>query len=569
MRRTWLLPCCLLVVANGCGNSNSGSVSSSPSGDHDELGQGGAAGSSSSEAPAGGATSACNDGAQPSPAGLRRLTNLELDRTLAALVGAEGSVSADHGLPTDPTVEGFVNNRTALSVSPLHARGYFDAAETLATRIIESPELRQRVVGCDLAGAERQSCLPQFITRFGRLAFRRALEPEERAELEQLAEVAADDPNPWMSAGVVIQAVLQAPSFLYRVELGTPDPARPGWRRLSGEELATRLAFTLWQTAPEPELLDAAERGELDDPAALAERARVMLSDARAEDGMRIFYEQWLRLSHLESLRLDPATYPEWNEELRRSMLEETRRVVDDHVWSGDLLGVLTSSYTYVDSQLAGLYGIAPPGQDGFIRVELPDASSRRGILTHASILALSGRAEGKAPILRGKYVRDVFVCNAPPAPPDNVPQLPPARAGVSERERLAEHRANPACQGCHSLMDPVGFGFERYDLLGRYREVDESGAPLSGEGELTGFDEPSFVGAPELAQRLADASETERCIAKHAVRYTFGAREGRAQACTVERAAAAFAATGGDLRELWIRLAEDEAFRYVQGEAP
>jgi hypothetical protein len=551
----------------GCGSAATSDDGSSGSGGVGAAGDD-AGGESGSGGLSGEAAAACTKGPQPLRGGIRRLTNTEFDRSVRDVFGIAGTPSLDHGLPHDPTVDGFVNNVDALKVSTLNARGYFEAARAIAKDVTENAELRARVVTCDVAGAGRTACVDEVIDRLTARLFRRPIEAQEREQLRALAREADADADPYKSIAIVIEALLQAPSFLYRVERGVEDSEHAGWRKLSGHEMASRLSYLIWQSPPDEALLESANRGGLDDAEGVAATAREMLNDSRAQEAYRIFYEQWLHFDELRSLRLTADDYPEWNDSLRESMLEETRRVLDD-AWSGNLLDVLTTNRTYVDGALAQLYGVPGVSGPGFEQVELGPEQHRTGILTHASVLALSGRDESKAPILRGRFVRDAILCSKPPPPPDNVPSLPPAEPGQSIRERLEVHRANPDCASCHALMDPVGFGFEKYDMLGRYRETDTEGNALTGEGELAGFAPAAFTGAEDLANRVREAPDTKLCVARHVTAFALGRKKSAVDRCTASIVAEPFTQANGRFDELVLALVTSETFRFVQGGTP
>jgi hypothetical protein len=503
--------------------------------------------------------------AGPSPA-FRRLTNREYDRTARDLFGRRGSIVAD--FPTDAQIEGFDNNLEALTLSPLHVERYRDAAETLAWELVTAARTKPEIVGCDPQGAGRADCLKQFAQRFGRRAFRRPLAADEIAGLMKVADAAAADPDPHMSVALLVQAILQSPNFLFRVEIGARDPARPGARRLTGPELATRLSFLLLGTTPPDALLDAADRGALDTPEGLRAQAAALIKDPRAREALRTFYQQWLQLHELPSVRVDTTAYPTFSEGLRTSMAEESRRFLDDVLWNGDARDLLNRRSTFVDSALAKHYGLPPvSGTAGFVRYDFKPEEPRAGLLTHASVLTVHGREESVAPILRGKFVREALLCTPPPPPPDNVPALPPQKGSESVRQRLDGHRSNPACAGCHGALDPVGFGLETFDLVGRHRTKDPFGNDLTGEGRIDGLEPPRFVGARELGDKLREAPGYPACVVKQVFRFTFGDLESDRDGCALARLAEAFRAGGHGLTQLLLAWVASDAFRYAREE--
>lgn len=502
----------------------------------------------------------------PGPLLVRRLTNAEYDHAVRDLLGQTERVSAD--FPADPKVVGFDNNAQSLTISALHAERYRNAAERIAAAVIASPARRAAVVGCALTGDGRAQCLRDFIDAFGRRAFRRAVTPTEAAGLLEVASFAADDPNPDMAAALVIEAVLQSPSFLFRTEFGEADPAHPGLHRLRGADLAARLSFFLWGTTPDDALLARAQAGALDTADGLAAAARAMLADPRARDGLGGFYRQWLRLYTLDDVHRDPALYPAWNADLRASMEGETAHVVDDLIWrdGASFLDLFTARSTFVDARLASHYGVAAPAGDAWGRVEMPEASGRAGLLTHASYLTLTAHTEGSTLIHRGKFVREVLLCETLPSPPANVPSIPEPVPGETDLERLERHRSDPACNNCHRRMDPIGMGMRRYDAVGALHLVDAQMRPIPQTGNLYGYTPADFDGPVALGQRLRAAPEVAQCVVRQVFRYAFGRPEvlgASDDGPSIDRASERFRASGYSFRELLVAVVTSDAFRY------
>jgi hypothetical protein len=491
---------------------------------------------------------------------LRRLTVREYVATVRDLVDAPADVADD--FPSDTFIDGYDNHVVSLGVSTVHADRFMSAAAAMARHVVDDPTRRAAVVGCELDGPDRKECLADFVVRFGRRAYRRPLTSAEVDELVELAQVAEADADRYEVASVAIQAMLQSPHFLYRVEIGTPDPDRPGVRRLTGYEIATRLSYLLWGTMPSDTLLDRAEAGDLEHAGDVAAAAREMLADVEAREGIGAFATQWVRLPMLEYAQRSSEAYPLWSDALRASMAEETRRLLDDFLWTPQsaLLDVLVATHTHVDPALAQLYGLPVPAS-GWELVELDEDSRRGGLLTQASILTLAASSETTAPILRGKLVRDVLMCSPVPPPPPDVPEVPSPVPGESVRERLDRHRTDPECNGCHVMLDPIGFGLERYDLVGAYREVDDQGNPLTGEGELAEFEPAAFVGPFELAAALRDSPQVSTCLTVQFLRFALGRSETGDDACMLEELREGLERAEGNFPEAVVALVGSEAF--------
>jgi hypothetical protein len=490
---------------------------------------------------------------------LRRLTNQEYAATLRDLLGAEPSVQA---LPPDLTLHGFDNNAESISITPAHLEAYRSIAESAVSDLLASSARRATVVGCDPV-ADQAHCLESFVRRFGLRAFRRPLESDEVSDLMTLGGTSPAGEGPWGPMGRVIEAMLQSPSFLFKVEVGKPATTRPGLVALSGYEMATRLSYLLFGTTPDDQLLQAAERGELDTAEASSAKALAMLDDsARARPAVWSFASQWLRVVNLNQVDRPADQFPRWSQTLSASMAEETRRVVErfTDLGAAPLLGLLDTPTTFVDSNLAALYGLPSPAAGAWSEVTLPP--DRRGILTHASLLTLTANTHGTTPILRGKYIRQALLCDDLPPPPPQVPNLPPPRPGLGERERLAEHRVSAACSGCHSLLEPLGFGLSQFDAIGAYRTVDDAGLPVDASGVIDGLADASFVGAVELSERLRREPKVGACASTHLLRFALGRSETASDDCTIAQLAAVLQ-QGGDFRTLVGALTATDSFRY------
>jgi hypothetical protein len=488
---------------------------------------------------------------------LRRLTNQEYAATLRDLLGVDASVQA---LPPDLTLHGFDNNAESISISPAHLEAYRAIAESTASNLIASSTLRAALVRCD-PGAEGAACLDAFVRRFGLQAFRRPLTNDEVSDLLTLANTSPAAEGPWGPVGRIVEAVLQSPSFLFKVEVGRPASSQPGLVQLNGYEVATRLSYLLFGTTPDEQLLQAAASGELDTAQGTSSKALDMLNDGvRARPTIWSFASQWLRVVNLS--QVDRPEFPRWSATLSAAMAEETRRVVERYTGlrGAPLLDLIDTQTTFVDSNLAPLYDLPSPTGGAWAEVALP--SDRRGILTHASILTLTANTHGTTPILRGKYIRQALLCDDLPPPPPQVPNLPPPHPGLSERERLAEHRVSAACSGCHSLLEPLGFGLSQFDAIGAYRTLDDAGLPIDAHGVIEGLPDSSFVGAVELVERLRRESKVAACASTHLLRFALGRSETESDACTVSQLATVLQ-QGGDFRALVSALAGTESFRY------
>jgi hypothetical protein len=412
----------------------------------------------------------------------------------------------------------------AAPVSPTMVDQFRAVAEDVATAA--SLELTA-VLPCD--PAVTATCLQDWVRAVGRRAYRRPLTADELARYQTLIDLGQDDAA---RVRLVIQAMLQSPSFLYQLEFGLPDPAGEDVALLEPYELASRLSLFLWGSVPDDVLLDAAAGGELDDPAGLRAQAERMLEDPHARGAVESFHVQWLHLDKLAALDKDPALYPSFDDELRAAMIAETRRFAGHVVIDGDakLETLLTSSETWIDAPLFPLYGLpVPTAHDPAEAVALTE-----------------------------------LLCQPPPPPPPDVNATPPDPVpGSTTREIFEQQTAEPYCAGCHKLINGIGLGFEGYDAIGAFREL-ENGLPVDQSGEVVGTDVAgTFDGAVELAHKLAQSEQVRECVATQWFRYSLGRLEGEADACTLGELRQSFADSDYDVRELMLALVQTDAFRY------
>jgi len=346
--------------------------------------------------------------------------------------------------------------------------------------------------------ASEDGCARRIVSTLARRAYRRPVRPEEVDALLRLyeqgrAEGGFDNGIEW-----VIERVLVAPDFLFRIE---PEPAnaRPGTPyRISDLALASRLSFFLWSSIPDDELLGLAERGRLHEPSTLDAQVRRMLADDRAGALIANFAGQWLYLRNLRGHAPDPDLFVDFDDNLREAFQRETELFLQSQLRDDrSVIDLLRANYTFVNERLARHYGISGIYGSHFRRVVLPD-DRRAGLLGQGSILTVTSYAHRTSPVVRGKWLLENLLGAPPPPPPANVPALKENNEGgrpTSVRERLEEHRKNPVCASCHSRMDPLGFALENFDAIGRWRSVDESGKPVDASGVLpdgTKFDGPA-----------------------------------------------------------------------------
>ena len=376
---------------------------------------------------------------------------------------------------------------------------------------------RRRIFVCRPAGpADEDRCARTILSTLARRAYRR---PVTDADLKSLVAFYDDgriDGGFEGGIDMALRRLLASPEFLFRVE---EDPANidPNTNyRISDLELASRLSFFLWSSIPDDELLDVAGRGQLQNPAVLEQQVRRMLADARSQALVNNFIGQWLLLRNVQAKRPSELLFPDFDDTLRRAFRRETELFFASILREDrSALELLTANYTFLNERLAGHYGVSNVKGPRFRRVTYPDENRRRGVLGHGSILLVTSHALRTSPVIRGKFILNNILGTPPPAPPANVPPLRERKFNEqgqkqpTMRERMAEHRENPVCASCHTLIDPLGFALENFDPVGRWRDVDVSYNPIDTSGAL-----PDGTKFDDLNQFLAAlASHPERFV--------------------------------------------------------
>jgi mono/diheme cytochrome c family protein len=362
------------------------------------------------------------------------------------------------------------------------------------TGVSETPS-RTRIFTCrPTESGDARPCAREIVERLGAVAYRRPLTDDNLDALIGLYDIGAVDGGFEQGVRMALEGILASPHFVFRFE-GAPgdgvlDIGDTGGFAVSDLELASRLSFFLWATGPDAELIQLATENRLTEPGALERQVRRMLADPKAEALATRFAAQWLRLPDLEKMHPDVRTYPDFDEQLKRSMRRETE-LFFHHLVREDrsLFELLTADYSFINERLAKHYGIPGIAGTTFREVTFPEGEHRRGLLGNASVLTLTSHAGRTSPVLRGKWVMEVLLGNPPPPPPPNVSDFEDTAATedgrlLSVRERMELHRSSPACSSCHRMMDPIGLALEHYDVTGA-RRIKDSGAPIDAAGEL------------------------------------------------------------------------------------
>lgn len=544
-----------------------------PSGSGAAAGSGAAGGSGASGTPGVKAITdpfaQCASGdTTPGPAPLSRVTTIEYRNTISDLFPKLSLPVDTYALPAEIATEGFTNNAETQTPSAALIEALATNAHAVAESVTVDPS---KILPCTPSKpAEETDCGHQFITAFGPRAFRAAFDAADEARYDAFFDASYGSWGLQPALRMVIEAMLQSPKFLYRIEIGTAQAS--GAVALTSRELASRLSYFLTDTMPDPSLLDAAQQDTLTDVGTLESEARRLLGDQKARSAVAAFNSQWLRFDKMDALSKAPDLFPTFTAGTAASMRQATARYVDHLFWDeGQTLNaLLTDSHAYVDGELAPLYGVSAPAAGSGLTLVDVGRAERAGILTQAGLLAGFAHERSDAPVLRGVFVLDRLLCATPKPPPVGVntslPELK-ASAHLTTRQQLEQSHVAPQCAYCHDTIDGIGFAFEKYDAVGKWRTT-EFDVPVDDTGELRGTDVNGAVhGAVELGQKLAGSAQVGRCTSTQLLRYALGVTRTEIDPCMVKSIVERFEGSGRDLRELLVAVATSDAFRYRQAE--
>lgn len=468
---------------------------------------------------------------------IRRLTREEYANTLKDLLGSQTDYGAT--LPADQVVNGFDGNSDVLEVGSLLADQYRQNAETIADAF------NMGSIGC--SASQGEACARSFVQSFGQRALRRPLAPAEVDRYVTLYQTGAANGGFDVGIRTIVLGMLQSPSFLYRTELGvhTSDGfALTPW------EIASELSYLFWHTMPDAELVSHASSGDLNQPAVLAAQAARLLASPRANAMLDAFVDEWLEVDRIAQSPKDAMTYPSFTPGVMSDMVGETHAFFESVARDpqSTFATLLTADYSYVTPSLAQFYSLsAPPQPQGFTKTNV--APDRGGLLTLGSILTTEATPTAANPVRRGKLVRARMLCqDVPPPPPGLNAKIPPLDPKAPNRQKFAAHESNPSCSGCHQLLDPIGFGFERFDAVGRLLQgtIDSTGAI---KGSLSS--DTTFDGVRDLEQKLAASSDARTCFVRQWVRFALGVSDTDSSAAEITRLASATNASGSSVQAL------------------
>jgi len=490
---------------------------------------------------------------------LRRLTHSQYNNTVRDLLRDQTSPASQ--FPPEDFVNGYKNQYEAQNLSPMLVEAYVASAERMARNAFRRGDT-QGLIPCKPSA----ECRSRFIRSFGLKAFRR---PLDAAELKRYEALFARETDFIKGAQLVVEVMLQSTNFLFRLDATSNPPWKP-------YVTASRLSYALWDTMPDDVLLEAAARGDLSTSAGVEKAARRMLDHPRARGALDEFVSQWLRFDRILTATRDRRLYASFTRELAVAMTDEARHFVGGLVWNDrNFMDAFTANYTHANADLAAIYGVPAPAKE-FDRVEFPPQSERAGLLGQTLFLALTAKPDDSSPTARGLFVREHYLCQQVPPPPPGVnTNLPPVTEArpMANRERMSEHVTNPSCSNCHNLIDPIGFGFEKFDAIGARRELfklffyparaagGRRSQPKTAEvamdtkGWVAGIPASDFTSPRELGAVLAKTPQCQECVVKQYFRYTAGRMETPADYPLIRRVYEDFKNSQFRFKELVISL--------------
>ena len=499
---------------------------------------------------------------------MRRLTAAQYVNSVQDVFGDH--IVLDRDIVEDETNELFLSMGASKVGSGEYAvELYHQAALSIAAQVVADASSQPALQGC-APFEPGDACIAEALTNYAEQLWRRPVSGEEIAPIASIVGEPGQGTSEEWQLGMIyaVAALLDAPSFIYVPEVGEIDPST-GFYRYTSVEMASRLSYTLWNSTPDPALLAAAQNGELVSEEGLRAQIERMLEMPRAEGlATRFFGEAWF-VAGLDFTDKNTDVLPEWTPELLTAYQQEFDLVLRDLMKrDADIFELFTGSQTFVNPLLADIYGMSPVEGGEFSEQALPE--SRAGLLTSGAVVSAVSPSDRTSPTHRGKFILEQILCDAVPPPPPNVDDVveqPTPEEGLTLKEKLAQHREDPACAGCHDLIDPLGFTFEHFDAIGQYRDTD-NGNPIDATGELDGT---VLAGLPDLVDLIVNDPRTTECIAERLFAFATGHEAGGAEPEVVELVTESFR-DHKSFKSLITELVMSDAFRYLQpgsSEAP
>ncbi|HTJ64210.1 MAG TPA: DUF1592 domain-containing protein [Alphaproteobacteria bacterium] len=501
------------------------------------------------------------------PISLRRLTEPEYRQIIADVFGT--TIKVPGRFEPDIRDNGLIAVGTSReSVAGTGFEQYDLTARGIAAQVVDDAH-RATLIPCTPAKATDRddACASQFIARTGRLLFRRPLTQQElQTNVKDAGESAAKLKSFYGGLELSVAAMLVSPQFLFRQEVSQPDPDNAGQRRLDPYSTASRLSFFLWDSTPDTELLDAAANGDLNTDKGIARQVDRMVKSPRLASGVRAYFSDMLGFDGFASLAKDPQIYPKYSSQVAADAQEQTLRTLTDLLVTnnGDYRDIFTTRKTYLTRLLGSVYQVPVTTSTGWEPHEYAEGDPRAGILMEISFVALHSHPGRSSPTIRGKALREVFLCQKVPDPPGNVNfalvQDTKNPAFHTARARLEAHRTQATCQGCHKIMDPAGLAMENFDSAGGFRAT-ENGTPIDTSGDIDGVKFGDVIG---FTKAVRDNPSVPSCLVTRLYSFGTGRPATKDEAEWLSYQGKQFAASGYKVPELMRRIASSKAFYRV-----
>lgn len=507
--------------------------------------------------------------------GFRRLNQAQYTRSIEQVFGSGLKVPGRFDPPLRTHGLMAIGEGT-VTVTPSGIEQYELRAREISAQVL-SPDRRTAVLGCAPQSAQQfdQACASAFLSKYGRLLYRRPLSATELGSVLTLAKAAAEQSHDFYKGlEIGLSRLLASPKFIFRIETSEPSQHNPAARQLDDYSLAARISFLLWDAPADDALLDAASRGDLRDSAKLAAQVDRMIASPRFEQGVRSFFSDMFGFEQFDGLTKDQAIYPKFSDAMAKDAKEQMLRTLVDLLITnkGDYRDIFTTRKTFLTRNLAALYKVPVEerGVEGWVPYTFGASENRAGVLSLAGFLMNDPTHEGRSsPTIRGKTVRELFLCEPVPVPPPNVNFAAVQNTGDlvhrTARDRLSVHQENPACAGCHAITDPIGLAMENYDAIGTFR-THENGALIDASGM---FDGAPYKDGLSLQRLLHDSPSAPACVTQRAFEYGVGRPLTASEQKWLEYSVDRFAADRYQLPSLMRRIAMSPAFRSVAPEAP
>ena len=507
----------------------------------------------------------------PGPLAMRRLTEAQYRASIADVLGSDISVAGR--FEPDNRRDGLLAvGSSFVSVTAAGFEQYDGIARNIAAQALDAAH-RTRLVPCAPRDPAQPDdvCAERFVREIGGRLLRRPLTDADVAPRVALAAAGATAlGNFYAGLEPALASLLLSPEFLFRVEDAEPDPAEPTRLRLTSAAIASRLSYLLWNTTPDDELLAAAANDELQDDDGLARQVDRLLASPRLADAVRALFSDMYGFDEIEQglVRKDPALFPAFSQAMIDDAEEQTLRVIVDQLvdHDDDYRELFTTRTSFMTRTLGLVYQVPVQSAAGWEPYEFPASGPRGGLLTHVSLLALRAHPGRSSPTLRGKFIREVLLCQDVPPPPGDIDFSQFAEEGGANRrtarERLAVHVANEVCAGCHSLMDPIGLALEQLDGIGMYRQT-ENGATIDPSGDLDGV---PFADARGLGEALASNPALGPCFVESVYRYAVGHDLVASEQVFLAGVEARLDDSGYRLRDVLRAIVLSDAFRGASG---